>query len=204
MKIWHLYSSTKPINSEFANEAFVKPCQNGALIAFAKPIITRLDKIDKRLDQLILRSIEVEESYDGNFGIWLQDEKCDSNKLFTSILNDNRLNSKPKLFLRKPNQEDFLSTHDHPKNIDHSLRPTFLYLDEKANARLFEEQFNIAKQRGIKGVAFDIETFSRGKLVLAQKFGLETMLTGIRHDRHEKIALESGADHLVVQISACL
>lgn len=74
----------------------------------------------------------------------------------------------------------------------------FIHLNAKADPRKFEQYFNLAKQRGIKGVAFDIEHFSKGQIALAHKFGLETILTGIKHERHEKLALESGSDHLCV------
>lgn len=81
-----------------------------------------------------------------------------------------------------------------------SLQNCFIDVLNTVDVRSFEKLFYEWSHAGYRGIAFDVEKYTRGQIALAHRFELETMITGVRHTRHLENVTASGADHYVVEI----
>ena len=78
-----------------------------------------------------------------------------------------------------------------PENVRHQ---TFIALDYSVKPAAYEKYFDMLAKKRFRGVSANVEEFKRSHVLLAQKFGLQFVISGIIHDRHNDLVENSKAD----------
>ncbi len=196
MKIWHKIplltaSRDTPIQPISPGQSTV-----GHMLTWDIPVFTRSRKVNEAGRDLENYLASPSRAPDVPLGLWVAGNPLKGDEIIRRWIAASVFPDTLTCLIRDINDTD-LDVDDDPLRHIVNAR-THIFLSPKFDPHRYEGLFYSLSRSKHQGIAIDVESVQRSIITLAQRFGLTSIVTGVVHERQEKIALSSGADAAVV------